>query len=273
MKMDTSLLARCLRFAALAAVLPGVRLIAQTGAAAATRVVAPFAVKPAIGLLFAENDAFTGDFLGKAKPAEFLEDDSTTATSTAVAPLHMKYIPAGETAQPITAHDKVELGLEDLVTPFGVASMFLVSGYEQLLNGEPNYGTDRGAFGERLGAAALRENTQDIFTDAVFAPLLHEDPRYYTLGPGHSIVHRTLYAITRPLITKGDNGRATVNGALMSGYGAAAALSYTYYPGVNQNLHDTVATFGGSIGGAAIGFVVREFSGDILEGLHRKRKF
>ena len=41
---------------------------------------------------------------------------------------------------------------------------------------------DSGAFGERLGAAGIRDTTQGVFTDSVFAPLLHEDPRYYMAG-------------------------------------------------------------------------------------------
>jgi hypothetical protein len=195
-----------------------------------------------------------------------------SVSSLPLAPLHDKYIEADERAQPITAHDKVVLGLEDAVTPRSFASMIIVSGYEQGLNGQPNYGTDRGAYGERLGAAALRESTQGIFTDAVFAPLLREDPRYYVQGQGHHVLHRTLYAITRPLITKTDSGKDTINSALLLGYASAAALSYTYYPSVNQNFRDTASTFGGSIGGAALGFVVSEFSSDVLQSLHLKKR-
>jgi hypothetical protein len=81
-----------------------------------------------------------------------------------------------------------------------------------------------------------------------------------------------LYAITRPLITKTDSGKDTINGALLLGYASAAALSYTYYPSVNQNFRDTASTFGGSIGGAALGFVVSEFSSDVLQSLHLKKR-
>jgi hypothetical protein len=189
-----------------------------------------------------------------------------------VAPIYTKYIPAGWTAQPLTAHDKVILGFRDTVSPFSFLSILVSAGYSQLTNGQPNYGTDRGAFGERLGAAALRDSTEGIFTDAVFAPMLHEDPRYYVEGNRYSFIHRVLYAVTRPIITRTDGGRETLNGALLLGYASASALSYTYYPSINQNFHDTAATFGGGIGATALGDVVSEFSDEVLIKLHVKKE-
>lgn len=193
------------------------------------------------------------------------------APGTHVAPIHMKYIPAGWSAQPLTAHDKVVIGLKDVVTPLDLLAVFASAGYEQATNGQPNYGTDRGAFGQRLGAAAIREGTQGLFSDSLFAPMLHQDPRYYVMGPGHSVWHRIAYAATRPLIGRTDSGRTTINGALLLGYGSAAALSYTYYPPINRNFHDTISTFGGSLGGAALGFGVSEFSSQIFQALHMKK--
>ena len=185
-----------------------------------------------------------------------------------LAPLKAKTIPAGWRAQPLTAKDKVLVGAHDLYSIENFGAMFLAAGYEQAFNSQPNYGTDRGAFGERLGAAAIRETSQGIFTDMVFSPLLHEDPRYYQEGDQYSVVHRTLYAITRPLITRKDNGGHTINGSLLLGYAASAALTPSFYPPLNRNFHDTVSTYGGSIGGAALGFFVSEFSGDVFEALH-----
>ena len=189
-----------------------------------------------------------------------------------VAPKLTKYIPSGWTAQPINAHDKVLLGLRDLYSPLNFIAMLASAGYEHALNSEPNYGTDRGAFGERLGAAAIRESTQGLFTDAVFAPILHEDPRYYVQGSPHGFIYRLFYAGTRPLITRTDSGHNTVNAALLLGYAGSSALSYSYYPQINQNFHDTAATFGSSIGGAALGYVVSEFSDDVLKAVHMRKK-
>jgi hypothetical protein len=190
------------------------------------------------------------------------------ARAERIASLHLKYIPAGWKVLPLTRHDKVLLGLKDLYNPFQVGTIVVAAGYSHLANGQPNFGTNSGAFAQRFGAAYARDTSEGIFTDAVFAPLLHQDPRYYVEGPDDSIIHRTLYAITRPLITRTDSGRAAPNGALLLGYAGASALSYTYYPRSNRNFHDTAATFAGGIGGSALGFAVTEFASPLLQKLH-----
>lgn len=193
----------------------------------------------------------------------------TTRREERAASLHTKYIPAGwSVVHPLPAKDKVLLGLNDTYDVRNLATIFLAAGYEHLLNGQPNYGVNSEAFAKRLGASAIRGTTEGVFTDSVFAPLLHEDPRYYVEGPDYSLVHRTLYSITRPLITRTDSGHESINGSLLLGYASASALSYTYYPQINKNFHDTAATFGGAIGGAALGFFVSEFSTEVLQKLH-----
>jgi hypothetical protein len=185
-----------------------------------------------------------------------------------VAPIHAKYILAGVTAQPLGARDKIVIGLKDSYSVMNFGGMLAAAGYEQLRNGQPNYGTDRGAFGERLGAAGIRDTAEGVLTDAVYAPLLHEDPRYYVEGSQYGFFHRVGYALMRPLITRTDSGRRTINGAQLLGYASASAISDTFYPPINRNARDTAAAFGGSIGGSALGFVLTEFTSSFWHDLH-----
>ncbi|MGA7158691.1 MAG: hypothetical protein WBY53_17730 [Acidobacteriaceae bacterium] len=189
----------------------------------------------------------------------------------AIEPRDVKFIQPGRIAQPLDAHGKLVIGLEDIYSPLNYGGMIVAAGFEQVTNGAPNYGTDRGAFGERLGAAAIRDTSEGVLTDGVFASLLHEDPRYYVEGPQYSLVHRALYAITRPLITRTDSGQSTVNGALLLGYAASSVLNNAYYPSINRNVHDTVAEFGGSVGGAALGFAIGEFTSSLWHKVHLGR--
>jgi hypothetical protein len=189
-----------------------------------------------------------------------------------VAPIHRKYILPDMRAQPLRARDKIMIGLQDTYSPMNFGGMLVAAGYEQLRNGQPNYGTDRGAFGERLGAAAIRDTAQGVLTDAVYAPLLHEDPRYYVEGPQHGVVHRALYALTRPLITRTDSGRTAINGALLLGYASSSILDNAYYPQVNRNIRDTSEAFGGSVGGSALGFLLTEFTASLWSDLHSGHK-
>lgn len=195
-----------------------------------------------------------------------------TDPSEHIAQKRTKTIPSDWHAQPLSRAWKVRVGAEDLYSVENFGAIFLSAGYEHILNSEPNYGTDKGAFGERLGAAAIRETTQGAFTDMVFAPLLGQDNRYYVKGPAYNPVKRTLYAITRPLITRKDDGSQTVNSSLLLGYAASAALTPAYYPQSNRNFHDVASVYGSSIGGAALGFFVTEFSQDIFQSLHLNRK-
>ncbi len=174
-------------------------------------------------------------------------------------------------AQMITARDKVIIGLKGAYSPQNFGGIIVAAGYEQLRNGQPNYGTDRGAFGERLGAAGIRGTTQGVFTDSVFAPLLHEDPRYYVEGEQYGVFHRALYAVTRPVITRSDSGRRTINGAELLGYAASTALDNAFYPPVNRNVADNVKTFAGSIGGSALSFLLVEFTASMWHTLHLGR--
>lgn len=181
-------------------------------------------------------------------------------------------IPSDWQAQRLTAHGKEIAGLKDLYSFQTVAAWFLSAGWEQLINGAPNYGTDKGAFGERLGAAAIRGTSQNLFTEVILAPALHEDARYYVEGPKYNVAHRTVYAVTRTLVTKNDEGRHTINGALLLGYAGAAALTPAYYPQVNRNFKDVASVYVGGVGGAALGFFITEFSQDALRALHLSRQ-
>jgi hypothetical protein len=150
------------------------------------------------------------------------------------------------------------------LSPFAATGWIFAAGYEQLTNTAPNWGTDRGAFGVRLGDAAIRATTEDFLSDGVMAPLFHLDPRYYRLGRRHKPLARVLYAATRPLITRTDSGRTVPNFSLMAGNLAGSALTNLYYPQQNRGVAQTFATFGSGLGGSAVGFGIAEFFGGIL---------
>lgn len=206
--------------------------------------------------------------------------DSPAQAQTAVAagstPKHAPHlemvIRPGEIADPMTVKEKVVGGLKDSVSLFSAAGWLGAAGWEQLWNDSPNYGSDAGAFGQRLGAAAIRGISENVFSESLFAPLFHEDPRYYVMGKGHNFFKRAIYAGTRTIITRTDSGQSTINLALLAGNFSGSALTVPYYPSQNTSLKEVAITFGGSLGGSAVGFVVNEFIVDALEDLHIKKK-
>ena len=203
-------------------------------------------------------------------PAQPAFHTSKTGTKYADAsPVDLIIFP-GQIAPTQTVRNKLIGSVLDTASPFSFAGEIVSSGYSHLANGSPNYGTNSSAYGQRFGAAVARNTSQKLFSEGVLASLLHEDPRYYQMGNRGSKVKRVGYAITRPLVTRTDGGRSTPNLSLLGGYLGAAALTKVYYPPLNQGFEQTLATFGGSLGGAALGNVATEFFSDAAQRLHLK---
>jgi len=178
----------------------------------------------------------------------------------------------GEVAAPMTVSDKIKGGLKNSVSLFSMTGWLASAGYEQLTNGSPNYGTDAGAFGQRLGIGAVHGISNGIFSNSLFAPIFHEDPRYYVMGPGHPFLKRLVYATTRVIISRTDSGHSTPNFALFAGNAGGAALTVAYYPAQNTTFGQVTRTFGTSLAGSAFGFIVDEFLVDALVDIHLKKK-
>jgi hypothetical protein len=215
-------------------------------------------------------------------PAEArgLSASTTASGSVAVVPVEsmpvasptQKFIRPGQIAPTLTASDKALLGVKNAFMPFEASGWFASAGYSQVTNSSPNFGTDRGAFGQRLGAAAIRGSSENIFGDSVMSNIFHEDPRYYQMGPAHNFFVRLVYAGTRPLLTRTDSGRATPNFAQLTGIMGGAALTNLYYPQANRGMGQTMETFGGSVGGAALSDVVSEFYDGFIHMFHSRQK-
>jgi hypothetical protein len=180
----------------------------------------------------------------------------------------VKFIPAGRKAPQQHVRDKVALGLRESVTPFSLFAWASSAGWSHLIDGAPNYGVNSEAFAQRLGAAAATGTAKEIFSDAVFASLFHQDPRYYQLGRSHKFLNRAVYAGTRPVIGRTDGGRSIFNYAGILGTGASAALAQTYYPDENVHPSQVMQSWASGIAGSALGYLISEFGGDVIQALH-----
>ena len=183
-----------------------------------------------------------------------------------VASIHRVRIDADETAPRLTYPQQVSLGLENSVSLFSITGWFFAAGWSHVTNAIPNYGTDSGAFGQRLGAAAARGASESIFSNAVLAPALHEDFRYYRMGrsSGRGFVHRGLYAVSRVFVTRTLDGKRTPNIASLAGNFGGAMLTTAYYPARDTSAGEVAKTYGGALAGGALGNIVNEFLPDAL---------
>jgi hypothetical protein len=195
-------------------------------------------------------------------------DEQAVAPAGPTVTPRVKLIAAHQIAPSQTASDKVLMGLREAATPYSMIGWVFSAGWAQLINGSPNYGSNGKAFAQRLGASAALAASRGIFTDSILAPVFHQDTRYYQLGKGHKFINRAIYAGTRPLIGKTDSGRSIPNYAFLMGTAGSSGLSVTYYPEQNTSGAQVASTFATSIGGAALGNLISEFGGDIIQSLH-----
>jgi hypothetical protein len=113
---------------------------------------------------------------------------------------------------------------------------------------------------------------ESYMVGAVFPSVLKQDPRYFQLGHG-SFVHRTGYALSRLIITRGDSGSAQFNASEIFGSAFAAGIStYGYHPHDDKTLRNTASVWGTQVGYDAIAIVVKEFWPDVRRKLDQKKR-
>ena len=184
-----------------------------------------------------------------------------------------QYVDPGERVPRLSTHDKMVFWLHEESQPWSAAPALLSAGWGQLTGGAPDYGSDSAAFGERLGAALLRQASFRFFSSSLFPAVDGEDPRYYRKAEG-SIRGRAVWAAERVLITQRDSGDHSVNFSLMVGHLAASELTRAWYPRASANEGMALETWGTSLAGAAGNNMFLEFWPDVINRWrhHRERK-
>jgi len=172
---------------------------------------------------------------------------------------------------PLTVHQKFQLFVKETVDPFTFVSAAMGAGMSQIGNDTPRYGVGMVPYSQRLGAAFTDMAAQNFFSDAVLASVLHEDPRYYRMGPSHSIARRVAYSLSRLVITRTDSGHQTFNFAGIGGMAMGIALSNAYYPGSSITSEVNEGRFLSSTTGCALGNLLPEFWPDVSQKLARWR--
>lgn len=171
-------------------------------------------------------------------------------------------IEPGRTAPRLSAFDKVVYTMRSNVRVVRIFPALYSAGYEQLAGSDPKYGSDAGAGAVKFGAAMVRQTSTRTFTDAIFAGVFRQDPRYYRVANG-SIVSRGLRAAERSIIRRSDDGADQINFSAISGHAASAALTLAYYPEPSRNTRVVLSTFGVSFLTDAGADLILEFLPDL----------
>jgi hypothetical protein len=195
--------------------------------------------------------------------------DDFSQTTFRFAPKYALAIEPGYQARPLGAGAKIVYSAHEIVSAYYLVGVLVSGGFSQLNKDDPEYGSDRQAFAQRIGAAGAQHASEIVFSSAIVAPIFREDPRYHVMGPGHSLFRRFAYAATRPLVTRTDEGSHTVNFAVLAGYGGSAALTQLYYPARSRNTDTILSEYGLSLSGRAIQCEIAEFFRFVVRGQPR----
>lgn len=165
-------------------------------------------------------------------------------------------------SRPLTPKQKFRVAFDDSFDPsaFLVAGVF--AGMAMAQRQYPSFGQGAAGFGKYYGGAFADQGIGNFMTEAVFPIALHQDPRYFTKGKG-GFWRRTGYALSREVITRGDEGGNQFNVSELGGNFVAAGISNVYYPPADRSFPKTVNKWGQQIALDAFFNVMKEFWPDM----------
>jgi hypothetical protein len=160
-----------------------------------------------------------------------------------------------------------------------------LSGINQAQDSEPGFGQGWAGYGKRFATSFADGTIENFMTGAIFPTVLRQDPRYFQLGHG-SFAHRSLYAVSRNIITRTDSGKNQFNYSEVVGGALAASIStYSYHPkgryvttttpGVldyipsDRTIDNTAKVWATQFGYDAMTLVIKEFWPDIRRKIRK----
>lgn len=164
---------------------------------------------------------------------------------------------------PLTVKEKWSMALKSSIDPYTGFSALLGAATSQKGNNTPKYGNGGQAFVARFGAAMADFGSQNFFSGAVLATVLHQDPRYFRRGPKSRLLVRVGYALGQQFVAKRDSGKWDFNYCNVLGMGMGIGFSNIYYPHSSENGEVMWSRVGTSIMGGAVSNLMSEFWPDL----------
>jgi hypothetical protein len=162
-------------------------------------------------------------------------------------------------AVPLTSGQKFRLAFKNATDPGNLLLVGTVAGVQQATNSFPGYSQGWKGYGRRYGADLGNLVSGTFLGGAIYPSLFRQDPRYFYRGRG-PVGKRFWYAVSRTVITRGDNGRHQFNYSTVLGDMSAGAISNLYYaPEDRKGAKVTVVNGLLGIAGDAMNNVFQEF--------------
>lgn len=174
---------------------------------------------------------------------------------------------------PITTKQKFAIAFKDsfdypvYLTSAGFAGLY------QLDDQNPSFGQGLKGYAKRLGSSYGDQAIGNVMTEGLVPALIHQDPRYFRLGPVRRKWYRTGYALRGVVTARNDNnGKWVFNYSEWVGNAAAVAISNVYYPNDTRDAADNTEKLMVQIATDAFSNVLKEFWPDIKQKYFHKKQ-
>lgn len=144
------------------------------------------------------------------------------------------YVSYLSNAAPLSPRNKWSLGFRSTIDPVNLVLTGVGAGVSQASDTLSGYGQGAGGYAKRY-AASFADGAISTAIGGVILPIaLKQDPRYFWKGTG-TTRSRALYAMSRVVICKGDNGKWQPNYSNIVGNLVSAGISNAYYPASDRD--------------------------------------
>jgi hypothetical protein len=170
---------------------------------------------------------------------------------------------SNRSAQPLTPAGKLNYAIQRaLLSPTAYLTAAAGAGFSMAIDEDSDQGYGMGGkgfarrFGDRFGTTCVSELTGSW----IAASILRQDPRYFP-SPKSGFGNRIGYAVSRVLVTRGDDGNSQFNASNLTGLAAGAGASIAWHRARDRSVKNYFATFGAFIGFDAASKLAKEFFG------------
>lgn len=139
----------------------------------------------------------------------------------------------------LSARQKLNLFADTTFDRITLVSAAFDAGINQATDTPHGYGQGGEGYAKRYGAAVADNVTSNFLGKFLFPVVFHQDPRYFSKLEGTK-GQRIGYAVSRVLVTRGDNGRNQFNVSQVLGSFSSAAMVNVWYPPRDRDAETTL---------------------------------
>lgn len=175
---------------------------------------------------------------------------------------NFRAVSADEKLPPTTTQEKFKIFLSDSFDYSAFVEVALLAADGDAHKSEPEFHHGAAAYARYYWHSFADNTDGNLMTEFLVPTATREDPRYYTLGHG-GFLHRSVYSLSRLIITRDNHGNATPNLSEIVGNGAAAGIADLYYPRSDRDWTKTGQRWVLQVGIDGLANLVKEFWPDV----------